>query len=132
MFAGKQLETGGLHAGTECLRMREQRRAQLRRALDQLERAQRHGCHDGRDAVREEIRSRALPQPSDSVGLAARVTAATAAERLAKRAGEEVDALAYSAMLRRSAAVRAHEPRGVRVVDHYERAVLVGQITDLL
>ena len=65
--------------------------------------------------------------------LAARgdVAAARAAERLAERAGDDVDAAHHAGMLVRAAAARADEADRVRVVDHHERVVLLGEVADL-
>ena len=54
---------------------------------------------------------------------AARVAAAGAAERLAERAGDDVDAVGDAVQLGRAAAVGADEADGVGVVDHHQRVV---------
>ena len=59
-----------------------------------------------------------------------RVAAAGPAEGLAERAGQDVDAIHYSAMLVRPAAAWSHEADRVRVVDHNEGVVLVSQVGD--
>ena len=57
----------------------------LRHVLDEIERAQRDGGDHRRDAVREQVRARALAQPRDRRSALPRgVAAAAAAERLAE------------------------------------------------
>ncbi len=104
--------------------------AQIRGALEQLEHPERRGRHGRRDAVGEQIRPGALAQPRDDLAARGHVAAAGAAERLAERAGEDVDAVHDAAQFVRAAAVRSHEAGRVRVVDHDEGAVLVGKIAD--
>ena len=58
------------------------------------------------------------------------VAAAAAAQRLAERAGQDVDAGGDAAVLGRAAPVRAHEAGGVRVIHHDERVVALGEIAD--
>ena len=53
-----------------------------------------------------------------------------AAERLAERAGDDVDAVHHAAVLGRAAAAGADEADRVRVVDHHHRVVLVGEVAD--
>src|SRR5687767_303316 len=108
MLARLELEPGSLHAGPELARVREQRLAQLRRVLDEVERAQRGRGHDGRDAVREQVRTRALSEPCDRGRATARVPARAAAERFAERARQQIDAANDAAVLRSAAAARAH------------------------
>ena len=74
---------------------------------------------------RERWRSRSM------ISLAPRrVAARRAAQRLAQRAGEDVDAPRDAAELRRAAPALADEADRVRVVDHHQRAVALGQIAD--
>ena len=66
----------------------------------------------------------------DDFRAAAGVAAAGAAEGFAERAGDDVDAAHHVVILVRAAAARAHEADCVRVVDHHQRAVLVGEVAD--
>src|SRR5687768_10392678 len=61
VLAGLEAETGGLQACAEAAGVREQSVTQLRLLLDEVERAQRHRGYHGRDAVREQVRTRTLP-----------------------------------------------------------------------
>ena len=83
-----------------------------------------------REAVREQVRPRALAQQLDDLAPAGDVAAARAADRLAERAGEDVDALDDAVMLGRAAAARADDADRVRVVDHHERVVALGEVAD--
>ena len=115
----------------EIARIRMQALAQLGRALQQIEHPQGRRRDRGRDAVREQIRSGALAQPTDYFLARGHIAAARAAQRLAQRAGHDVDSIHDAAQLVRAAAPRADEPRGVRVVDHHQGAVALGQIANL-
>ena len=59
-----------------------------------------------------------------------RVAARRAAQRLAERSGEDVDAALDAAEFRRAAPACADESDGVRIVDHHQRVVRVGEIAD--
>ena len=109
-----------------------QPRAQLVVGFEQVEHAQARRGDERRNAVGEQVRPRALPQPGDDFLAARRVAAARAAERLAERAGEDVDAIHDAAQLVRAAAARADEAGRVRVVDHHQRVVAVGEVADVL
>ena len=100
---------------------------------DQLQRAKARPHDRRRDAVREQVRPRALAQHVHDRRARGDVAAARAAHRLAERAGQDVDPLPHREQLGR-AALRpgADEPDGVRVVDHDQRVVLVGEIADLV
>ena len=68
---------------------------------------------------------------SSTISRAARdVAAARAAERLAERAGDDVDALDHAVVLGRAAAAGADEADRVRVVDHHQRVVALGELAD--
>ena len=91
------------------------------------------GAGDGRrQAVGKEIGARLLAQHVDDFPARRGEAAHRAAERLAQRAGDDVDAAHHAVVLVRAASGRAHEAGGVRVVDHHQRAVTVGQIADLV
>ncbi len=106
--------------------------AQRVAVLDQVEDLQR-GAGDGRrQRVGEEIGPRALAQPVDHFAPARGVAARGAAERLAERAGDDVDPALDAAMLGRAAAVLADEADRVAVVDHDHGVVLLGQVADAL
>jgi hypothetical protein len=125
------VKPGRDHARAEMLRVVVEPGAQLVAVLDQVERAQRRRRNDGRHAVREEVRPRSLAQPADDLAARRRESAGSTAQRLAERACDDVDAANDVAKLRRPASVRADEPAGVRIVDHDQRAVAIGQIADL-
>ena len=80
--------------------------------------------------VGEQVRPAPLAEQVDDLLPAAGVSAAGPAQGLAQRAGEDVDAVRHAVILGRAAAARAHEADGVRVVDHHQGVVLVGQVAD--
>ncbi len=104
--------------------------AELVGALDQVESPQAGADDRRRDAVREQVRPSALPQQLDDLAAAGDVAAARAADRLAERAGEDVHAVEDAVVLVRPAPARADHADGVRVVDHHERVVPVGEVAD--
>ena len=85
----------------------------------------------GATRVGEQVRPGTLPQELDDLLAAAHVPAARAAERLAQRAGDDVDPVRDPVQLRGPAPVLADEPDGVRVVDHHHGVVALGQVADL-
>ena len=100
--------------------------------LDQVERGEARR-DDGRcEAVREEVGPRALAQQLDDLAAAGDVSAARAADRLAERAGHDVDTVGHAPMLGRPAAARPDDADGVGVVDHDEGVVAVGEVADLV
>ena len=101
-------------------------------ARGQLERGERPGGHRGGDGVGEQVGPRPLAQQVDDLAVGADVAARRAAERLAEGAGEDVDAVHDPEELRGAAAARADEADGVRVVDHDQRVVPLGQVADLV
>ena len=84
----------------------------------------------GGQRVGEQVRPAALAQQVDDFLSPAGVAAAGAAQGLAQRAGDDVHAAHHAVIFVRAAAVLAHEADGVRVVDHHQRVVLVGQVAD--
>ena len=84
-----------------------------------------------RQRVGEEVGPRALAQELDDLAPARREAAGGAAERLAQRGGDDVDAPGDAAVLGRAAAGLAEEAGGVAVVHHHERVVALGQVADL-
>ncbi len=104
----------------------------VRRTLQQVEHLQRGRRDRRRDAVGEQIGPRALAQPADDFPARGDIAAAGAAQGLAEGAGEDVDPADDAAQFMRAAAARADEAGGVRVVDHDQRAVAVGEVADLL
>ena len=88
---------------------------------------------DGRgDCVREQIGPRALAEQLDDLLFAGGVTAGGAAQRLAERAGGEVDFAEQPAVLVGAAAARAEETGGVAIVEMHHRLVFRGQRMDLV
>ena len=131
--AGQQLEAETLHLRAEIARVRVHPLAQLRCRLEQIEDLERAGRDRRRDAVREQIRPRALPQPRRRFPCA-RTTKPPLAppSALPSVLGDDVDPVHHAAQLVRAPAARADEPGRVRVVDHHERRVALGQIADVL
>ena len=111
-------------------RVRRELLARRGRGLEEVEHRERRRRDHRRDGVREEVGPRALAQPGDDRRATGHVAAARAAERLAERAGQHVDASHDAAVLVRAAPARAHEPGRVRVVDDDGRAVAVGELAD--
>ena len=132
MFALQQVKTGRRHAGAEALGIVEQAGAQIIALVDHIEGFQRGADNHRGQRIGEEIGSRALAQHVDH-GLARRgETAHGAAERLAERAGDDVDLAEHAAMLRRAAAARAHEAMGMAIIDHGQRVIGLRQRHDLV
>ena len=98
--------------------------------LDQVEDLQRRARDRRHQRVGEEIGPRALAQPVDHFALARRVAAGRAAQRLAERAGDDVDPALDAAMLGRAAAMLADEADRVAVVHHDHRAVFLREVAD--
>jgi hypothetical protein len=89
------------------------------------------GGGDGRrERVAEQVRARALAQPVDDLLATAGVAAAGAAQRLAQRAGDDVDPAHHIAVFVRAAAGGTDEPDGMRVVDHHHCVVTLGEVAD--
>src|SRR5207244_13065056 len=118
VLAGQALEAGLAHPGAEVGRVVAEAVAQLVRALDQLEGPQASRGDRRRDAVREQVGTRALAQELDDLPPARDVAAARAADCLPESSGQDVDALDDAVMLRRAASARPDDADGVRVVDH--------------
>src|SRR3989442_2711271 len=131
MVAGPDLKSRGGAAVAETLRVRHKSLAKVARLCEQIESRKRAGDDDRRHGIREQIRPRALPQQLYEIARSGRETARRAAERLAQRRGDDVDATHYPGELVRAAAARAHETGGVRVVDQHHRFVTLGQRADL-
>ena len=126
------MKPSSTQAASETTRVLLQPVAQLGRGLDQLERGEARR-DDGRgEAVREEVWPRPLPEELDDLGSARDVPAARPAHRLAERPRDDVDPLGRPKARRRSAAARPDDTDRVRVVDHHERIVSLGELTDLV
>ncbi len=114
------------------LGVRAQPVAQLGGALDQVERRQ-------RGAPRSAARGCSRTGTAASAGAAARrsrarrgdVAAAGAAHRLAQRAGDDVHPADHAVQLVACRGRSPDEADGVRVVDHHQRVVALGQVADL-
>ena len=104
--------------------------AQLGEPLHEVDRLQARGGNRRGDAVREEIRPRALAEQLDDLASAGDVPTRRATHRLAERSRDDVDALADAVELGRASAAWPDEADGVRVVDHHERVVTLGEIAD--
>lgn len=134
MLARHEREARRAHLLAEMRAVRAHALAQARAlvAREQFEHFQRCGRDARRQRVREQIGTRALPQQLDDLAPRGHVTARRAAQRLAERARDDVDAALDAAILQGAAPVLADEADGVRIVDHHERAVAVGQIAHAL
>src|SRR5207237_1152876 len=87
MLPGLEIEAGALEAGTEEARVLEELRAQLRGALEEVQHREARRGHDRRDAVREQVGARALPQPLYELARRGHIAAGAAAQGLAEGAG---------------------------------------------
>ena len=91
------------------------------------------GGDDGRgDRVGKQIGPRTLAEQIDDFLFAGGVTAGRAAERLAERAGGEVDLAEQPAMFVGAAAARAEETGGVAIVEVHHGVVFRGERMDLV
>nr|GEU28576.1 hypothetical protein [Tanacetum cinerariifolium] len=106
--------------------------AQRGRLRQALEHGQRGAGNRRRQRVGEQVRARLLAQHVDHFLARRRKTAHGAAQRLAQRARDDVDAAHDVVVLVGAAAGGAHEARRVALVDHHQRAVAVGQVADLV
>src|SRR6516165_6477128 len=82
-------------------------------------------------ARKKRVWSRALPQPLDHLAPGGHESTTATTQGLAEGAGDDVDALRDAALLGSAAARRTHEAGGVRVIDHHQRVVAFGEVTDL-
>ena len=89
-------EAGGGHALAEPRGVAFELATQFVALLQQVEHRQRGGGDHRRQAVAEQVRPRALAQPLDDLLAAAGVAARCTAERLAQRAGDDVDAVHHA------------------------------------
>ena len=86
----------------------------------------------GATLFENKIRARTLAEQLDDLFARAGESAARAAERLAQRAGDDVDPAHHAAIFVRAAPGLAEEAGRVRVVDHGERVVFLREIADRL
>ena len=128
--AGLDVEAGPRHAGAEVAGVVHQAIAQIGRPRQQVEDRQRGAGHHRRQAVGEQVGARALAQQVDDVPAGRREAAGGAAQGLAERRGDDVDPSHHPAVLGGAAPAGAHEAGGVRVVDHDQGVVALGQIAD--
>ena len=126
----RQRETGGLHAGTEALRVAFELPLEIVGRLQQFEHPQGGGGDHRCQRVAEQVGPRPLPQPLDDLTAPAGVAARSAAHRLAERAGDDVDPIDHSAVLGCASPTRPDKTDGVRVVDHHQCVVAVGEVAD--
>ncbi len=130
MVRARELESEARHLAAKVLGVACELLAQVVARLDEVQHRER-GMGDRRhEGIREEIRARAVAQPRHDFARARRIAARRAAERLAERAGQELDPAHHAAMLRRAAATRADEADRVRVVHHHHRAVLLREVAN--
>src|SRR6185437_2457208 len=114
----------------EVTRILEELRAQLWSVFEEIENAHADACHDWRNAVREQIRTRALAQPLDNFLAPGGKSATPTAERFAQSACDDVYSLRNAAMLGRTAARRTHKAGRMRVIDHHQCVIALGQVAD--
>src|SRR5262249_33290590 len=103
---------------------------QLGGSAEQLEDLEGGAGDAGGQCVREQVGSRQLPQQLDDLFAAAGVAAAGAAQCLAQSAGENIHTAHNLVELGSAAAMRPHEPYGVRIVHHHHRLVFLSQVAD--
>ena len=130
MAARHELEPEPGHSLAEIRRVLAQLLAEIGGSLQHLEDLDGRGRNRGRQRVREQVGPRPLAEPADDLAPCGDVPAAGAAERLAERPGEDVDPAHDSARLVRPAPFLAGESHRVRIVDHDERVVLLGEVAD--
>ena len=104
--------------------------AQFGRGAEKLERFQGSSNNRWRDGVGKQIRPRTLPKKIDNLLSPAGEAAAGAAERFAKRAGDDVDPAHHAAIFVRAASGFADKTGSVRIVDHHQRVVLFGEVAN--
>src|SRR6476646_6470104 len=104
--------------------------AQFGRRAEKLERFEGSSNNRWRDCVGKQVWSRPLPQKVDNFLSPAGEAATGAAESLSKRAGDDIDPAHHAAIFVRAASSFAEKTGGVRVVDHRQRVVLFGEVTN--
>ena len=109
----------------------DQVRAPVVGRLGDLDRLERAGGDRRRERVGEEVGPRPLAQQVDDRLRRGDEAAHAAAERLAERAGDDLDAVAGAGQRRRAAALLAEMPVRMAIVDHDDGAVALGEIADL-
>lgn len=100
--------------------------------LQHLDALQRTGGNSRSQCIGEQVGTAALPQQIDDLLLAGGEAAGSAAQGLTEGAGDDIHPAHDTAVLRRAAAMLAHETGGVAVVHHHHGAVLVGQVAHAL
>src|SRR5947199_1309234 len=83
-----------------------------------------------RDAVREKIRTRSLPQELDDVLTRAGKSATGATESIPQSASNDVDSAHHFPIFMRTASCLAQKTGCVCIINHHQRAIFFGQITD--
>ena len=131
MLARQKVETGVAHSGAEAFGIVEQAGAQIVAPGHHVECLQRGPGNRRRDRVGEKIGPRTLAQHVDDFLARCGEPAHRAAQRLAQRAGDDVDLAQNAAMFRRAAPLCAHEAVGVAIIDHGQRIILFRQAHDL-
>ena len=130
MHARPDVEAGGGHGVPEVGGVLRQPVAQVRRFVQSFQHRQAGRGQRRRQRVAEQVRPRALPEQLHDRPARRREPAGRAAERLAERAGDDVDLAQHAAVLDRAAAGGADEAGGVRVVHHHQRVVRARQLDD--
>ena len=115
----------------EDTRVLAQPREELRPPEHELDRAERAACHRRRKRVREELRARALGEDVADLLRGRDVAARRSAERLAERAGDDVDLAEQPEVLDGPAPRLPENAHAVRVVDDHDRVVLARELDDL-
>src|SRR5690606_4774995 len=130
MLAGDDVESCRRHALAKIGGVLPKLPTQRIAVLQDVEHTYRRRRYERRNAVREQIWSRALTQPRDDLPTTRGITAHSAAERFAERARQDVDATHHIAVLVRAASFLADESCRMRVIDHDERIVAIRELAD--
>ena len=84
----------------------------------------------GRDAVGKEIRTRSLPQELDDVLSRAGKSTTGATESFPQSASDDVDSAHDITVFGRAAPGLPQKTSRMRIINHHQRAIFVGQITN--
>ena len=130
MIGARQGKTGRRHLFAEEAGVVPQALSQTVALAQQIKHADGSGNDCRRQRIREEIGTRALAQPFDDLGASGGIATGSAAQRLAQRAGNNVDAIHDVAIFMRAATGRADKAHRMGVIYHHQRIELVGEIAD--
>ena len=97
---------------------------------DHVQDAERGDGDRGHQGIGEEIGAGALAEHLDHLAACGGVAAGGAAERLAERARQDIDAALDAAVLGGASALGANKADGVAVVDHHQGVMPLGEVAD--